>query len=177
MDFNIVPGYSRATDPDVVLCSRLSPDIIMAPGAGQPLIPTYSQAAAQPLETCMILMATGSMNININLGHCRATNPDTALTHPDNTMAQKTPWPQLVAQATQICMTLVATFLRLQQSHRLHPRPQDSTWLLAATWTMEFNTDPSCGRTTDADIVLGSNPGLNVTMAPASGQAIWMARA
>ncbi|KAL6042678.1 hypothetical protein STEG23_013984, partial [Scotinomys teguina] len=40
---------------------------------------------------------------------------------------------------------------------------------LVAIWAMDFNTDPGCGRTTDPDIIPSISLGLDVTMAPGSG--------
>lgn len=55
--------------------------------------------------------------------------------------------------------------LRLQQSHRLQPRSLASVGPLVATWATNFNTDPSCSRTMDPDMVLNISLGPIVTMA------------
>lgn len=43
------------------------------------------------------------------------------------------------------------------------------TWFLwpsVVAWTMEINTDPSCNRNTDPDMVLGIITGTDITMNP-----------
>ena len=47
-----------------------------------------------------------------------------------------------------------------QHCHRWQSRTWASLWPLVATWAMNINTDPSCGRTTDPDMVLGHHHGL-----------------
>lgn len=39
-------------------------------------------------------------------------------------------------------------------------------WPMMASWAININTNPGCGRTTDPDMVRGSSPGLDVTMIP-----------
>lgn len=46
-------------------------------------------------------------------------------------------------------------------------RPLTSVWPLVALQGMGININPSCGWTMDTDMVLGSNPGLDITMVPA----------
>lgn len=50
--------------------------------------------------------------------------------------------------------------------YRLWLIPQVSIWSLLETWAKCINTDPSCGRTTEPDMVLGSILDPDVTMAP-----------
>lgn len=58
------------------------------------------------------------------------------------------------------------TALRNQHGHRWQPRLRRAWWSLVVTWTMDINTDPSCGSTTDSDIALGSSPTTGITTAP-----------
>lgn len=46
------------------------------------------------------------------------------------------------------------------------PTTQASMWPMMASWAININTNPGCGRTTDPDRVRGSSPGLDVTMIP-----------
>lgn len=50
-------------------------------------------------------------------------------------------------------------------------------WPLVVPWTMDFNTDPHCGRTTDPDMVLNSSLDLDVTMTSgeSAGHSDWHA--
>lgn len=56
--------------------------------------------------------------------------------------------------------------LECPHCHRLQPRLPASMWFLVAMWTMDSNTNPDCGRTTDPDMFLGSSLGPSVNMVP-----------
>lgn len=73
-------------------------------------------------------------------GYSGATDPHMVLIHspgPDQTMApvDSLDHPDQPGPSSK-------TALRYQNGHRLWPRPQTSTWTLAATWARNINTDP-----------------------------------
>lgn len=53
-----------------------------------------------------------------------------------------------------------------QDDHRWQPRSWASLWSSMVTWDVDVNTDSGCSRTTGPDMVLGSHPGLDITLAP-----------
>lgn len=105
------------------------------------------------LALAQLSMVSGAMDVNTDTGHDRSKDPDMALGRspgPDNTMV-------LASSASHSDQHGPRTSMALRHQHgqRFQFRPQTSEWPLEATWA----TDPSCGRTRNPDMAIGSSPG------------------
>lgn len=139
-----------------------------------PWTPTWSQMADQTPGTCMVL----SNNVGPGTSPqppscCRVTYPDMALgTFPGLNDIMD---PGDSAGHSDEHGPSGSTFPERLQDQRLWPRPQASLCPLVATWTMDINADPDYGRTKSPDMVLGSSPDPDVTMASGglAGHSDW----
>lgn len=88
-------------------------------------------------------------------------DPDIA---PGSVSAWSTSWLQVEAPASQIRMALAPAWNLDTNKTTSYSLDSGYMWPLVAIWVMDFNTDLGCGMIVDPDTVLGSNPGLVVTM-------------
>lgn len=114
--------------------------------------PPISGASAQPL------VVPGAMDIDI----LAVVRPRTQF-RPGGHPGHECQWSSLIPGCSMS--------LGYQHSHRRWARPQTSVWpLVVVTWIMDVNTDPSCGRTMDSDMVPSSSHGMDATKAPGDRQ-------
>lgn len=111
-------------------------------------------------------MTTETTDVNPDPGCHRATDPDMTLsinlgTYDTMALGGSTGHPDLYDPGCSMTP-------RLQRSHILQPKPWATVWNLVAKWTMNFNTDRGCSKTTDPDMVPNYSLGLTVTMALSS---------
>lgn len=171
------PSCNRTTDSDTALaaaqaqifpwpqCSTSHPEEY-GPG-GSPQKPTWSHVTDQTTwASTEPSGVTEPTDIAANLGHCRGMNPDMALNSSpgtDHTMASG----DRAGNPNPHCPSS-GTVLEHQHGHRLWPRLRASPWPLVTIWPTrhQHRHRLSCGRTSDPDMVLSSNPGLDITMVP-----------
>ncbi|KAL6073616.1 hypothetical protein STEG23_027917 [Scotinomys teguina] len=173
MEINTDPSCSKIMEPDMGV---LGLDITMVLGGstGHPdqygpgiiLILRHQHGLkwlTRPLALAQHSMVSGAIDINTDPGRHRATEPDMALGSsliPDDTMV-----PAGSAGYSDQHGPGGSMALGQLHGHRLWPRSRASIWPLVATCSSDINTDASCGRTKNSDMILSSSPGLDVTMA------------
>lgn len=117
---------------------------------------------AQTPRICLTLMETGATDINTDPGCYMAMGPDPGLQQQPGTRR----YDSLGWGSTGHSDLYGSSCSMVSRSQQIVAQPWASSQSLVAIWAMNFNTYPSCGRTMGSDLLLGTRPGLEITMAP-----------